>query len=397
MVGQNIGNYRIVKLLREGGMGTVYLAQHPGLGRRVAVKVLNPDQVRSEGMAQRFFNEARAANSVGHRGIVEVSDFGVLPSGEPYLVMELLDGESLTERMTRCGRLALAAALDIAGQAAAAVGAAHGKGIIHRDLKPDNLFLIQDPLQPGRELLKILDFGIAKLAQPGASAGDGNTRTGTILGTPRYMSPEQCRDSRDVYHRADIYSLGVILYEMLSGTPPFVSSSWGELAHMHIGVVPPPLRAQAPDVPDRIAEIVHRAMEKDPDARFQSMADFRQALEGTTGSRTLVLAEERAAPADAAEATDTIVTTAPTAIVAPAARAESGATVRFPASAARATRRTTLASAASELQRRPATPRSVGPKVVLLAAGSLAAVLAVVHALAPGRAPEPPPASSQVM
>jgi eukaryotic-like serine/threonine-protein kinase len=211
MVGQRIGNYEIVRRLGEGGMATVYLASHPELGRRVAVKVLNPELVRSDQMVQRFFNEARAATGIGHRGIVEVFDLGTLPSGAPYIVMELLDGESLADRMSRTGRQALGTALEIVGQAASVMVAAHGRGIVHRDLKPDNLFLVPDPLRPGRELLKVLDFGIAKLAQRSADRGDVRTRTGAILGTPRYMSPEQCRESRDVDHRTDVYSLGVVL------------------------------------------------------------------------------------------------------------------------------------------------------------------------------------------
>ena len=290
MIGQSIGNYRVTRLLGEGGMGMVYLAEHPTLGRRAAVKVLHPDLVASHEMIERLFNEARAANAIGHPGIVEVSDLGLLPSGTPYIVMEFLEGQSLGARMSGGGgRLSLRATLEIADQAASAVGAAHAKGIVHRDLKPDNLFLTPDPQWPGRERLKVLDFGIAKLAQRPATAADVRTRTGAILGTPRYMSPEQCRDSRDVDHRTDIYSLGVILYEMLAGTPPFVSSSWGEMAHMHIGVKPPDLRELCPDVPQSIERAVARALEKEPDARFQSMAELRQALDGT-------LADEKTIP-----------------------------------------------------------------------------------------------------
>src|SRR6266700_1336486 len=296
MIGQSIGNYRIVKLLGEGGMGVVYLAEHPGLRRRAAVKILHPELARRDEMVQRLFNEARAANAIGHRGIVEVSDFGVLPSGAPYLLMEFLDGQSLAARMKAAGPLSPAAAFDIASQAASALDAAHARGVIHRDLKPDNLFLIQDPHLPGCEMVKILDFGIAKLAQPAVNAGDVRTRTGAILGTPRYMSPEQCRDSRDVDHRTDIYSLGVMLYEMLAGEPQFVSSSWGELVHMHIGVVPASLRTRIPDVPESVDQIVLRALEKDPGARFQSMADLREALDGAAVADTLI----QAAPAGSA-------------------------------------------------------------------------------------------------
>jgi serine/threonine-protein kinase len=399
LVGQRVGNYRIVRRLGEGGMGTVYLAEHPGLGRRLAVKILHPDLARNDEMIQRFFNEARAANAIGHRGVVEVSDFGVLPAGEPYLAMEYLDGESLTEKMMREGRLPLAAAIDIACQIAGVVGAAHARGIVHRDLKPDNLFLVADPLAPGRKVLKVLDFGIAKLAaqQPTTSAGgDVRTRTGTILGTPRYMSPEQCRETRDVDHRTDIYSLGVILYEMLSGTPPFVSSSWGELAHMHIGVSPPALQSRVPDVPTRIEEIVLRTLAKEPEARFQSMAELRETLEATIAARTLVLPE--AVRDDAAAATQ--VSAAPPFTLferrAAAPGHEPGATMRLvhpTTEVARATRRTTLASAASELG--PPDGESVRPRtsfVPALAAAVAVAAIAGLLALL-GRHPEaaPPP------
>jgi predicted Ser/Thr protein kinase len=363
MVGQSIGNYRITKLLGEGGMGMVYLAEHPGLGRRVAVKILHPDLARSDEMVQRLFNEARAANAIGHRGIIEVSDFGVLPSGAPYIVMEYLVGDSLAVRMNTAGRLSLAAAVEIADQAAGALGAAHAQGIVHRDLKPDNFFLIRDPNLPGRELLKILDFGIAKLTQRPFSAGEVRTRTGAILGTPRYMSPEQSRDSRDVDHRSDIYSLGVILHEMLAGEPPFVSTSWGELAHLHIGVSPPSLRSLVPDVPDNVDQIVRRALEKDPDARFQSMKELQEALAGVTVPRTLVMSE-RTAPAPAPEP---------------------GSTRRFdPPAPARAPHRTTLAAAAAEVEGGQQRSRYRRPLAAALLIGSLVTALALVGLLSPG-------------
>jgi serine/threonine protein kinase len=290
MIGQNVGNYRIIRLLGEGGMGTVYLAEHPGLGRQSAVKILRKELANNEQMIQRFFNEARAANAVGHPGIVEIWDFGTLPSGEPYLMMELLRGRSLSGRMRRAGRIPVANALDIADQAAGALGAAHDKGIVHRDLKPDNIFLVADPHRPGRELVKILDFGIAKLAPAPESSRKAVTRTGAVLGTPLYMSPEQCRATKEVDHRSDIYSLGIIVYEMLAGVPPFSSDSSGELVHMHIGVEPPPLRTRNPDLVEELEQVVGRMLAKDPAARFQSMAEVQAALTGGA-PRTVVLSE----------------------------------------------------------------------------------------------------------
>jgi serine/threonine-protein kinase len=385
MIGQSIGNYRVTRLLGEGGMGMVYLAEHPTLGRRAAVKVLHPDLVASHEMIERLFNEARAANAIGHPGIVEVSDLGLLPSGTPYIVMEFLEGQSLGARMSGGGgRLSLRATLEIADQAASAVGAAHAKGIIHRDLKPDNLFLTPDPQWPGRERLKVLDFGIAKLAQRPATAADVRTRTGAILGTPRYMSPEQCRDSRDVDHRTDIYSLGVILYEMLAGTPPFVSSSWGEMAHMHIGVKPPDLRELCPDVPQSIERAVARALEKEPDARFQSMGELRQALDGT-------LAHEKTIPGTLSWSAGPL----PGATLADAP--EPASTLRFDAPAVtQPIRRTTLAGAASEMGRPPGTsvlPQHSRRMVPVLVAGLIGVAIVVLGALAALRRPASEPAA----
>ena len=380
MIGQNIGNYRVTRLLGEGGMGMVYLAEHPTLGRRAAVKVLHPDLAASHEMIERLFNEARAANAIGHPGIVEVSDLGLLPSGTPYIVMEYLEGQSLGARMVQGGRLSLRATLEIADQAASAVGAAHAKGIIHRDLKPDNFFLTPDPHWPGRERLKVLDFGIAKLARRPPTAADVQTRTGAILGTPRYMSPEQCRDSRDVDHRTDIYSLGVILYEMLAGTPPFVSSSWGEMAHMHIGVKPPDLRALVLDLPQSIERAVARALEKEPAARFQSMAELRQALDGTRASEN-----DKTIPGTLPWSAGTL--SGATLVDAP----DPASTLRFDApEGSGPIRRTTLAGAASEIQRPPGTavlPQSGRRLVPLVVAALIGAAIVVIGALATLRRP----------
>jgi serine/threonine protein kinase len=245
MIGQRIGNYQITKLLAEGGMGAVYLAEHPAIGRRVAVKVLLPEVASDAEMVRRFFNEARAAHAIRHPGIVEILDFGTLPDGASYIVMELLEGESLGARLQRVGRLAPENAVDFAAQAAAALGAAHAQGIVHRDLKPDNLFLVADERVPGHELVKVLDFGIAKLSRGPNGAGSFKTRTGVLMGTPVYMSPEQCLGTKEVDHRSDIYSLGIILFQMLAGAPPFMSEGHGELIHMQISAPPRRLIAAA--------------------------------------------------------------------------------------------------------------------------------------------------------
>ncbi len=261
-------------------MGAVYLAEHPGIGRKAAVKVLHPSLADKQDVVTRFLNEARAANAVRHPGIVEIFDFGTLASGATYIIMEFLEGQSLAARFRKTKRFEIDRAVEIACQIAAPLGAAHEKGIVHRDLKPDNLFLVPDPHMHGREALKVLDFGIAKLILAAPSGGSMKTRTGTIIGTPVYMSPEQCRGTREVDHRTDIYALGVILYEMVCGEPPFVSEGQGELIHMHIATAPSAPRSHNPAIPEDLEEIILRALAKDPNDRFQTMDDFAGALKG---------------------------------------------------------------------------------------------------------------------
>ena len=213
MIGQTLGAYTIERELGRGGMGAVYLAVHAMLGRKAAVKLLRPELSRDPSTVQRFFTEARAASAIKHPSIVEIYDFGVAPDGAAYIVMELLDGESLATRLARLGRLPVATALVFARQIATALAAAHRAGIVHRDLKPDNAFLVADPEVAGGERVKLLDFGIAKLTGDG---GVAHTTTGAIMGTPHYMSPEQCEGSRAVDHRADLYSLGCMLFQMIT-------------------------------------------------------------------------------------------------------------------------------------------------------------------------------------
>ena len=278
LVGETVGNYRISALLATGGMGAVYLAEHPGIGRKAAVKVLQANLAANPEMIARFLNEARAANAIRHPGIVEIFDCGALPSGSAYIVMELLEGECLGGRLTRLSRLPLGEALDITLQTAGALGAAHAAGIVHRDLKPDNLFLIPDPRAPGHELVKVLDFGIAKLGWGLPSVSGSSTRTGTVLGTPGYMSPEQCLGRKDVDQRTDVYALGVILYQMLCGRTPFLAEAFGEMAHLHIAAPPPPPRAFNPDIPPALADALMKALAKKPADRFATTRELQAAL-----------------------------------------------------------------------------------------------------------------------
>ena len=277
MIGELFGNYRALSVLGEGGMGVVYLAEHPEIGRKVAVKVLHADFARDQQVLARFLNEARAANAIRHPNIIEILDSGALADRTPFLVMELLEGESLSARIKRVSQLPIHEVFDFAYQTASALSAAHAKGIVHRDLKPDNLFLVPDPNDESRERIKVLDFGIAKLQQQSA-ADSVKTRTGTLMGTPIYMSPEQCRGIRAIDHRTDIYSLGVILYEMVVGHPPFVSEGFGDLVNMHMNMPPPPPGKLRADLPPALEALILTMLAKAPEQRFDAMPALQSAL-----------------------------------------------------------------------------------------------------------------------
>jgi serine/threonine-protein kinase len=278
VVGQTVGNYRIISKLGEGGVGEVYLAEHPDIGRKVAIKFVRRALAEEPTLYGRFMGEARAANAIQHPNIVEVLDFGRLADGQPYIVMEYLPGESLAARLERLGPLPVAAALDLAAQVAGVLAAAHAKAIVHRDLKPDNVFLVASRSSAGGEAVKVLDFGIAKL-QGSLRDGSPHTRTGSLLGTPVYMSPEQCRGIREIDARTDIYALGVMLFEMVAGRPPFVSEGLGDLMDMHMNREPPLLRSLVPSAPRGLEALIARALAKRPEDRFTSAADLQAVLQ----------------------------------------------------------------------------------------------------------------------
>src|SRR3954447_18169524 len=259
-------------------MGSVYMARHPFIDRKVAIKVLRASLANDPSVVHRFFNEAKAASAIRHPNIIEILDVGLLPDNRtPYLMMELLEGENVSSRIKR-GLLSAQEAIDIALQTAAAVSAAHAQGIVHRDLKPENLFLARDS-RTGKELLKVLDFGIAKLRGP--LSGDGvRTQTGALMGTPPYMSPEQCRGiSGEVDHRTDVYALGIILYEMLCGTPPFVAEGFGEILVMHLTQAPESPRNRNPEIPARLERVILKTLEKSLDQRYATLAELEAALD----------------------------------------------------------------------------------------------------------------------
>jgi eukaryotic-like serine/threonine-protein kinase len=276
MLGRSLGNYNVVSKIGEGGMGVVYLARHVTLGRPAAIKVLHPSLSSNQDMVTRFFNEARAATAVRNPGIVEVFDFGRLEDGSAYIVMEYLEGESLGARIRR-GRMSVAVTMTIVRAIARALQAAHEQNIIHRDLKPDNVILVPDPELASGERVKLLDFGIAKLAP--VSGEISQTRTGMVMGTPTYMAPEQCRGAGSVDHRADLYALGCVAYQMMGGQPPFVSDGAGDLIARHLYFQPAPLRSLRPEIPADVDDLVLWLLQKDPAARPATAADLVGAID----------------------------------------------------------------------------------------------------------------------
>ncbi|HEY5923545.1 MAG TPA: serine/threonine-protein kinase, partial [Kofleriaceae bacterium] len=276
MVGETLGSYRIVSEIGSGGMGVVYLAEHALIGRKVAVKLLRADMPAE--YVERFFTEAKAAATLHHPGLVDVFDFGHHADGRAFIVMEFLPGESLAERLEHEPRLPATLACVITRSVAISLHVAHEQGIIHRDLKPGNIFLIPDPEAPAGLRTKVLDFGIAKLIREREERAV-KTASGAVIGTPRYMSPEQCKNARTVDGRSDIYSLGCILYEMLLGVAPFDYDSWAELVGAHLYEMPPRPTEIDTKVPPDIEMLITKMIEKAPKDRFQSMQDLAQSLE----------------------------------------------------------------------------------------------------------------------
>jgi len=283
----HIGQYRLIKKIGSGGMGCVYLGEHILLGRQAAIKVLQPLLSMQPEIVERFFREAKATSAIADSGVVQIFDFGYHVDGTAYIVMELLRGEALADRIARLGQLTTAEALRIVRQLAGALAAAHANDIVHRDLKPENVFVVADPESPTGERVKLLDFGICKMA------GDTMaTQTGRVLGTPVYMSPEQCQGARDVDGRSDIYSLGCLLFHALTGRLPFEHEGTGDLIVAHLQETPPKPSEVEPGVPDLVDEIVMRCLAKHPDDRFQSMAAVQTAIDSVLPDLTPVPARE---------------------------------------------------------------------------------------------------------
>ena len=269
--GMEVGEYRVLRKIGEGGMGAVYAAVHPVIGKRVAIKVLAPHIAKHPELVRRFVDEARAVNKIGHPNIVDIFSFGWLPDQRHYFAMEYLEGQNLADRM-KAGPIAVDEARRLLGQICSALEAAHQTGIVHRDLKPDNIWVAQP--RHGDSFAKLLDFGIAKLLGDGDAAP--HTVTGAIMGTPAYMAPEQCRGV-GVGPRADVYALGVILYEMFAGRTPF-QGSFVELITQHLSDAPEPPSRHAPVAP-ALERLILACLEKDPEKRPSSPAMVRQQLE----------------------------------------------------------------------------------------------------------------------
>ncbi len=401
LIGHILGDrYRLVSRIGGGGMGTVYLAEHVVLGKRVAVKVLRPEYSRDEELVRRFEQEARSASQIGHENIVDVVDFGRTPAGSLYFVMEALEGESLANLMQREGALPVSRALLVLAQICRALGAAHARGVVHRDLKPENIHLV--PRDDGTDLVKVLDFGISKTH--GIPDGGRITRAGSIIGTPEYMAPEQGMATA-VDHRCDVYAFGVLAYEMLTGTLPFQGDTPLGTLLKHQSEPPEPPRRRRRDLPAAAEAMVLKALVKRPEGRQQDMgevaADLSRALAavGLTPLATPVLGM-------------------------PSPLAPGGGTARFPSLGWPSTRGETVAleagdmaaasplltasaSQAAEARRGTATPAPAfdrvrrRPRAVLLG-GALAVALgaagvgtSVVAGRRPAPAPPvPPPTSS---
>src|SRR5688572_22164787 len=273
MIGTTVGSYRITNKVSIGGMGTVYKAEHTLIGKHAAVKVLHPELRNNRDVVQRFFNEAKATTQIKHPGIVEMFDFGYLPSGDGYIVMEFLEGQSLARRLKKRGKMQEGEAALLMRSVCSALGAAHAKGIVHRDLKPDNIFLTPDPDAATGERPKILDFGIAKLNV--GLTGPGNaTKTGAVMGTPTYMSPEQCKGTGEVDHRADLYSIGCMFYEMVAGRPPFTDMGAGELIGAHLYVEPVSPTVSGAKISPQAELLIMQLLQKNPSKRPQTAQEL---------------------------------------------------------------------------------------------------------------------------
>ncbi len=291
LVGKTIDErYEVRGILGEGGMGLVYEGRHIGLGRKVAIKVLHAEFQDEDHASQRFMQEAQIAGSLGHPNICDVTDIGVTEDDLPYMVMPLLEGQTLAEAMEACDEgFPAARAVDIVSQVLSALQPAHEAGIVHRDLKPENIFLTR--AGDRQDFVKVLDFGISKIVGGSSSSLKQLTSTGMVVGTPYYMAPEQASGEKDLDPRVDIYAVGALLYELLTGRTPHLADNYNEIIVKIVNQTPPRPREVQPDLPASLEAVVWKALSKDREARYASVSEFRQALQdaGTGVSTTAKL------------------------------------------------------------------------------------------------------------
>jgi serine/threonine protein kinase/HD-like signal output (HDOD) protein len=377
LVGQTLGSFQVTGTLGEGGMGQVYRAEHVLIGRKAAIKVLSSEVASDPDVVARFFNEARAVNDIRHPNIVEVTDFGHIGS-VPYIVMEMLEGETLEERLARVGPLDPATTARILAQVTSALGAAHEHGMVHRDLKPANIFLCRHPDYP--DFVKILDFGIAKLTALHGQSTENKTACGAIIGTPAYMSPEQCLGDTNLDFRSDIYSLGVVLYQMLTGRRPFDAEAAGRLIMCHVQSPPPAPCSINPKLPASVGAVILRALEKQRERRFANMRELRDAFVSAVATSSVgpVLPANQIsytpAPVVVGTVAPTVGTVAPTVAAAPA-------------------RNPTMAIGATMLSGLPTVPGATPAPVVVARSTPVPATGTMVR---PRPAPTPTPSAERV-
>lgn len=299
LIGQTLAEkYLIETLIRRGGMGAVYRGRHILMDKVVAIKVLRPSLAADSAVVTRFSREAKAASRISHPHAVSVTDFGEAESGVVFLVMEFLDGRTLKDKIKAEGPLPIEFALETVRQIAGALDVAHAQRVIHRDLKSENVMLVR---HDGVEWAKVLDFGIAKIQLAEGERDPGLTSPNLIIGTPQYMSPEQCSEGEVADYRSDIYSLGVILFEMLTGRVPFTGKSSTSVMMKHVSEPAPSVLALRPELPVGVGDVIARALAKRPEERFQKAGDFADALARAVDGREAMEDRPEAPPQTSAQ------------------------------------------------------------------------------------------------